>query len=193
MRPGARGRRPGRHRPQRLTAVHRRRRSPGQSEIRRWLLENDLVDAIVALPTNMFYNTGIATYVWILDNAKPAERDRQGPAHRRHRRSSPRCARTSAPRTARSPTPTATTIVELYDDYAETEHSKIFATDDFGYWTITVERPLRLQLHLHARAHRADPLRTKKLGKGDRPPAGSRDRASPSSDEQVYREPRRRS
>ena len=46
----------------------------GPSEIRRWLLEYDLVDAIVALPTNMFYNTGIATYVWILDNAKPAER-----------------------------------------------------------------------------------------------------------------------
>ncbi len=54
----------------------------GESEIRRHLLENDLVDAIVALPTSMFYNTGISTYIWILDNTKPSERG-QGAAHRR--------------------------------------------------------------------------------------------------------------
>ena len=71
--PRRRGRRPGRDRPQRLPAVHRWRRVRA-SEIRRWLLENDLVDAIVALPTNMFYNTGIATYIWILDNTKQPER-----------------------------------------------------------------------------------------------------------------------
>ncbi|MFP3340426.1 N-6 DNA methylase, partial [Micrococcus sp. SIMBA_131] len=46
----------------------------GPSELRRWLLESDLVDAIVALPTDMFYTTGIATYVWVLDNNKPADR-----------------------------------------------------------------------------------------------------------------------
>ena len=56
----------------------------GESEIRRWLLENDLVDAIVALPTNMFYNTGIATYIWILDNTKRHGASRQGAADRRH-------------------------------------------------------------------------------------------------------------
>jgi type I restriction enzyme M protein len=55
----------------------------GPLEIRRWLLEHDLVDTIVALPTNMVYNTGIVTYVWVLDNAKPAER-RQSPADRWH-------------------------------------------------------------------------------------------------------------
>jgi type I restriction enzyme M protein len=81
----------------------------GPSCIRQWLLENDMVDAIVALPTNMFDNTGIATYVWVLDNNKAADR---------------------------------AAVVELYDAHAESEHSKIFRTDAFGYWTITVERPL---------------------------------------------------
>ena len=46
----------------------------GESNIRQWIIENDLLDAIIALPTDMFYNTGIATYIWILDNNKPAKR-----------------------------------------------------------------------------------------------------------------------
>jgi type I restriction enzyme M protein len=56
----------------------------GESNIRRWVIENDWLEAIVALPLNMFYNTGIATYVWVLTNRKPAHRKGQGPAHRRH-------------------------------------------------------------------------------------------------------------
>ncbi len=55
----------------------------GESEIRRYVLENDLLEAIVGLPTDMFYNTGISTYVWIVSNRKPAAPQGQGPADRR--------------------------------------------------------------------------------------------------------------
>ena len=113
----------------------------GPSNIRRWLLESDLVDAIIALPTDMFYNTGIATYIWVLDNAKPQERvgkvqliDATG-FYTKMRKSlgSKRREISDDQRDE---------IVKLYGEYVEGEHSKIFRTDEFGYWTITVERPL---------------------------------------------------
>ncbi|WP_341769750.1 class I SAM-dependent DNA methyltransferase [Agromyces protaetiae] len=114
----------------------------GPSNIRRWLLEHDLVDAIVALPTNMFYNTGIATYVWVLDNTKRADRigtvqliDGSG-FFTKMRRNLGQKSRELSVEDRRK-------IVELYDEHAESEHSKILPTDAFGYWTITVERPLR--------------------------------------------------
>lgn len=114
----------------------------GPSQIRRWLLENDLVDAIVALPTNMFYNTGIATYVWLLDNAKPAERigtvqliDGTGFWSKLRKNLGQKNREVSAKDRAE--------IVRLYDEHIEQKHSKIFRNDEFGYWTITVERPLR--------------------------------------------------
>ena len=116
----------------------------GESEIRRWLLESDLVDAIVALPTNMFYNTGIATYVWILDNAKPEERrgkvqlidgvwlldeDAQEPGQQDRELTQADIDK----------------IAALYDELdTDGEQSKVFDTSYFGYWKITVERPLRL-------------------------------------------------
>lgn len=114
----------------------------GPSEIRRWLLENDLVDAIVALPTNMFYNTGIATYVWLLDNTK--HKDRKGTVQlidgtgffTKMRKNLGQKSREMSKANRHE-------IVTLYDAHAENEHSKIFPTDAFGYWTITVERPLR--------------------------------------------------
>ena len=114
----------------------------GPSQIRRWLLEKDLVDAIVALPTNMFYNTGIATYVWILDNAKPADRigtvqliDGSGFYDKMRKNLGAKSRELSKSKRK--------SIVNLYDAHAEGEYSKIFPTDAFGYWTITVERPLR--------------------------------------------------
>ena len=114
----------------------------GPSEIRRWLLENDLVDAIVALPTNMFYNTGIATYVWILDNTKPA--DRIGSVQLIDGSKFFTKMRKSLGQKNRELSVTdRQRIVELYDEHAETEYSKTVRTDEFGYWTITVERPLR--------------------------------------------------
>jgi len=120
----------------------------GESEIRRHLLENDLVDAIVALPTSMFYNTGISTYIWILDNTKPSERvgkvqliDGSFFFTKMRKNLGDKSREISETDRAR--------IVRIYDaldDQApeDVAHSRVFATTDFGYWTITVERPLQL-------------------------------------------------
>ena len=113
----------------------------GPSEIRRYLLERDLVDAIVALPTNMFYNTGISTYIWVLDNNKPADRvgtvqliDGTG-FFAKMRRNLGSKNREVGPEDRAH-------IVELYASRSESAHSKILPTDAFGSWSITVERPL---------------------------------------------------
>ncbi|WP_350339652.1 type I restriction-modification system subunit M [Actinotalea lenta] len=115
----------------------------GPSEIRRWLLESDMVEAIVALPTDMFFNTGISTYIWVLDNTKADERrgkvqliDATGYGTKmRKGLGSKRVEVTDADRA---------TILQTYAAFADTDISKIFDNQDFGYWTITVERPLRL-------------------------------------------------
>src|SRR5699024_6726634 len=114
----------------------------GPSNIRKWLLEHDLVDTIVALPTDMFYNTGIATYIWIVDNNKPEERQGRVQlidgtefyAKMRKKLGDKGRELTEANRA---------TIVRLYADYVETEHCKIVPIDEFAYWQITVERPQR--------------------------------------------------
>lgn len=113
----------------------------GPSEIRRWLLESDLVEAIVALPTNMFFNTGIATYIWILDNVKRPERkgkvqliDATGFWTKMRKNLGAKSREIDEE--ARE------AILKLYDGFEESDHSKIFNNTDFGYWTITVERPL---------------------------------------------------
>jgi type I restriction enzyme M protein len=115
----------------------------GESEIRRYLLENDLLEAIVALPTDMFYNTGIATYVWIIDNDKRPERRGtvqliDGTGFSRKMRKS-----LGSKRKELGPDD-ITRIVQLYGDAEQTDVSKTFRNEDFGYRTITVERPLRL-------------------------------------------------
>lgn len=115
----------------------------GESEIRRYLLQHDLVEAIVALPTDMFYNTGIATYVWILSNRKPTPRrgkvqliDGTG-QHSKMRKSlgSKRQYLDDAQ---------IDELVRLYGRFEETPKSKIFPIETFGYRRITIERPLRL-------------------------------------------------
>jgi type I restriction enzyme M protein len=119
----------------------------GESEIRRHVLENDLLEAIVGLPTDMFYNTGIATYIWILSNRKPL--GRRGKVQlidasalwRKMRKSLGSKRRELAPEHIEE-------ITRLYGAFAEAEAggapvSRIFATQAFGYRTITVERPLR--------------------------------------------------
>ena len=115
----------------------------GESEIRRYLLEHDLLEAIVALPTDMFYNTGIATYLWILDNDKRPERQGlvqliDGTGFFRKMRKS-----LGSKRKELGPDD-IDRIVKLYGDAEESDVSKTFKTEDFGYRTITVERPLRL-------------------------------------------------
>lgn len=118
----------------------------GESEIRRWILENDWLEAIVALPDQMFYNTGISTYVWFLSNRKaPARKgnvqliDARGFFHKmRKSLGNKRHEITDEDRR---------NILALYEEYTESTHSKIFKTTDFTYRQITVERPLRLNFH----------------------------------------------
>ena len=113
----------------------------GPSEIRRWLLESDLVEAIVALPTNMFFNTGIATYIWILDNTKSPER--KGKIQLIDATSFwIRLRKNLGAKNREVGQADRDRILKLYDEFAESEHSKIFEAADFGYWAITVERPL---------------------------------------------------
>ena len=116
----------------------------GPSNIRRWVLEADLVDAIIALPTDMFYNTGIATYIWVLDNNKPAER--QGKVqlidatnfYVKMRKKLGDKGRELSDDNRRE-------ILEIYSAYEESDYCKILPVEEFGYWTITVERPQRDQ------------------------------------------------
>jgi type I restriction enzyme M protein len=120
----------------------------GESEIRRYLLENDLVDAIVALPTSMFYNTGIATYIWILDNDKPSER--RGTVQLIDATSEAfftKMRRNLGDKSREIDEAARTRVVQIYADHHDqqpdnTEYSKVFPTRAFGYYTITVERPL---------------------------------------------------
>jgi type I restriction enzyme M protein len=117
----------------------------GESEIRRWLLEQDLVEAIVALPEQLFYNTGIATYVWVLTNRKAPERrgkvqllDASGQNFWKPMRKS------LGDKRRQIGEPHAAAILELYRRFEETEHSKIFPASAFGCRKVRVEQPLRL-------------------------------------------------
>jgi type I restriction enzyme M protein len=114
----------------------------GESEIRRWVLENDLLEAIIALPKDMFYNTGIATYIWLLDNDKPQERRGKVQLVDATSKFTKMRKNVGDKRNEISPG-NIDEIVRLYDAFEENEESKIFNTRDFGYTTITVEQPLR--------------------------------------------------
>ena len=132
----------------------------GESNIRRWVLENDWLEAIIALPLNIFYNTGIATYIWVLANKKAAARRGKvqlidasqwfQPLRRNLGKKNCELGDTDIQR-----------ILDLYlpsppgrgaggegSPLPETAQSKWFDTQDFGYWKITVERPLRLKSQL---------------------------------------------
>jgi type I restriction enzyme M protein len=115
----------------------------GESEIRRWIIENDWLEAIVALPDQLFYNTGISTYVWVLTNHKPKERKgkvqlingvdffvkmKKSLGNKRNELSKENIE----------------AITRLCGEFKSGEHSKIFDNEDFGYRRIVVERPLRL-------------------------------------------------
>jgi len=115
----------------------------GESNIRRWIIENDWLEAIVALPLNMFYNTGIATYVWVLTNRKPEHRrgkvqliDATGwNQPLRKNLGSKNCELAEAD---------IQRVCDAFLNFEETGQSKIFDNADFGYWKVTVERPLRI-------------------------------------------------
>ena len=115
----------------------------GESEIRRWIIENDWLEAIVAMPDQLFYNTGIFTYLWIVTNRKAKHRRRKiqlidGTTFFKKMRKSLGNKRHEVCKEQRDE------ITRLYGDFTDKEHVRIFDNDDFGYRRITVERPLRL-------------------------------------------------
>ncbi|MBQ8867349.1 MAG: SAM-dependent DNA methyltransferase [Bacteroidaceae bacterium] len=127
----------------------------GESNIRRYVVENDLVDAIIQLPNNIFYNTGITTYVWVLTNKKPENRQgkvqlidaSQAFEKLRKNQGSRNCTITPAYQDA---------ILKTYMDFVEKEAgedkvaAKVFDGDDFRYYSVTIERPLRLRCQFNA-------------------------------------------
>jgi len=120
----------------------------GESDIRKWMIENDFLEAIIALPDQLFYNTGIRTYIWILTNEKPSKRVgkiqlvdgasffkkmRKSLGNKRHYLSDE----------------DINEIVRLYDDFEEDKYSKIFDNSEFGYTKVVVERPLQLNYQVN--------------------------------------------
>lgn len=116
----------------------------GESEIRRWILENDWLEAIIALPTDLFYNTGIGTYIWVLSNHKDALRKGKVQLIDASSMHAPMRKSLGSKRKYLSDEQIAD-IAKLHEAFEEGPNSKIFATTDFGYRRITVERPLRLR------------------------------------------------
>lgn len=115
----------------------------GESEIRRYLLQNDLVETIVALPTDMFYNTGISTYIWVLSNNKPAVRRGKVQLIDATERATKMRKSLGSKRQFVSESD-QDAIVRQYGAFEETKKSKVFPNEAFGYRRITVERPLQL-------------------------------------------------
>ena len=119
----------------------------GESNIRRWIIENDWLEAVVALPLNMFYNTGIATYIWVLTNRKPERRRGKvqlidatkwfRPLRKNLGKKNCELGEADIDR-----------ICQAFLAFEESEQSKIFENKTFGYWKVTVERPLRLSVDL---------------------------------------------
>ena len=119
----------------------------GESEIRKYIIENDLLEAIIQLPNDMFYNTGIATYIWVLSNKKEKKRkgkvqliDASGIYSKMRKGLGSKSNELTDGQIRK--------ISEAFTEFQQTEISRIFDNDDFAYWSITVERPLRLAWQL---------------------------------------------
>ena len=117
----------------------------GESNARRYLLENDLVEAIIALPESMFYNTGIGTFIWVLSNKK--ETRRVGKIQLIDATLMKKTLKRNMGKKNCELTPEIRKeIMRIFLDMEESDVSMIFDNDEFGYWTVTVERPLRLRV-----------------------------------------------
>ncbi|MDB5972604.1 MAG: methylase [Hydrocarboniphaga sp.] len=123
----------------------------GESNIRRWIIENDWLEAIVALPLNLFYNTGIATYIWVLTNRKPEHRKGQVQLIDASQWFKPLRKNLGKKNCELSPEDIER-ITHTFLEFKETAESKIFPNKGFGYWKVTVERPLRLHSRLTPQA-----------------------------------------
>jgi len=117
----------------------------GESNIRRWIIENDWLEAIVALPLNMFYNTGIATYVWVITNRKPEHRRGKVQLIDATKWFQP-LRKNLGKKNCELGEGDIERICQTFLDFEETQESKIFDNEAFGYWKVTVERPLRLSV-----------------------------------------------
>ena len=130
----------------------------GESNIRRWIIENDWLEAIVALPLNMFYNTGIATYIWVLTNHKPEHRKGKvqlidatewyQPLRKNLGKKNCELGEADIKR-----------ICKVFLDFKKTEQSKIFDNAAFGYRKVIVERPLRIKDADPNRAYKATEIK----------------------------------
>jgi len=116
----------------------------GESNIRRWVIENDWLDAIIALPLNMFYNTGIATYIWVLSNRKAEHRRGKVQLIDATQWFKP-LRKNLGKKNCELSGEDIQRICDTFLAFEETEQSKIFPNAAFGYWKVTVERPLRLK------------------------------------------------
>lgn len=133
----------------------------GESNVRRWILENDWLEAIIALPLNIFYNTGIATYIWVLSNKKEGQRqgkvqliDATGIYQPLRKNLGKKNCELSAGQIQQ--------VTDLFLAFEETEQSKIFPSEAFGYHKITVERPLRIAGIDPTRAYKAKEIKVLK-------------------------------
>ena len=115
----------------------------GESNIRRWIIEKDWLEAIIALPLNMFYNTGIATYIWVLTNRKPQHRRGKVQLIDATQWFQP-LRKNLGSKNCQLSQEDIRRICDVFLAFQETEQSKIFPNQAFGYWKVTVERPLRL-------------------------------------------------
>jgi type I restriction enzyme M protein len=155
----------------------------GESNIRRWILENDWLEAIIALPLNMFYNTGIATYIWVLTNKKPNHRKGKVQlvdATELHRPLRKNLGKKNCELTAEN----IQHVMEMFLNFEETETSKVFPNAHFGYRKITIERPLRLAVELSEEARASLLERVRETGSPARRPrrpccGGARPRTTP--------------
>ncbi|OGV39519.1 MAG: N-6 DNA methylase [Lentisphaerae bacterium GWF2_49_21] len=123
----------------------------GESNIRRWIIENDWLEAIVALPLNLFYNTGIATYIWVLSSRKPASRKGKVQLIDASQWFKP-LRKNLGKKNCELSEDDINRICKTYLSFKESEQSKIFPNKAFGYWKVTVERPLRLHSQLTVKA-----------------------------------------
>jgi type I restriction enzyme M protein len=147
----------------------------GESNIRRWIIEQDWLEAIIALPLNLFYNTGITTYIWVLTNRKHAQRKGKVQLIDATARYRP-LRKNLGKKNCELADEDIRAICERFLTFEESEHSKIFPNAAFGNLKISVERPLRLQVDL-SEAARAS-LRRKCAEVGEEPLAALVDRVT---------------
>jgi len=123
----------------------------GESNIRRWIIENDWLEAIIALPLNMFYNTGIATYIWVLTNRKPERRRGRVQLIDATEWFQP-LRKNLGKKNCEFSADDIRRITDVFLAFDETPQSRIFSNETFGFWKITVERPLRLRAQFTKKA-----------------------------------------